>query len=98
MGSQNPKAPGLPVAAVLWWNRGKKQRWSLICLAKMGVTDHLAKHTKANHGVTGHRTLEEGSVRKLLLLSQVYPGMDPKVTEGSLIGNKTQLSLSLSRL
>jgi len=42
--------------------------------------------------------LEEGSIRKLLLCSQVYPSMDPKVMEGSLIGNKTGLSPSLSRL
>ena len=69
MGSQSPKVPGLPVVVVLWWNRGKKWRWSLICLAKTGVTDCPAKHMKANYGVMGYGTLEEGSVRKLLLLS-----------------------------
>ena len=44
------------------------------------------------------RVLEGGSIRKLMLLSCINPGANPKVIEGSLIGYETQLSPPLARL
>ena len=44
------------------------------------------------------RTKEGSFVSKLMLLSRVYPSMNPKVAEDSPIGHKTGLSLLLSRL
>ena len=66
----------------------------------MGQSSITINHVEGPIKITRlPRMLDKVSIEKhMLLLSHVNPSMNPKVTEGSSIGHKTRLGLSLPRL